>query len=77
MNYEEILNNRYCAPAAVLSYRDGQLKILGINDRFLSEHWMNTAKDVFLGTDITEMFDENNMRIFTNAIKRCVNTGDE
>ncbi len=77
MNYEEILNNRYCAPAAVLSYRDGLLKILGINDRFLSEHWMNTAKDVFLGTDITKMFDENNMRIFTNAIKRCVNTGDE
>ncbi len=77
MNYKEIINNKYSEPASILSYKEGQVRLVDINDRFVSEHWMNTTKDVFIGSSTPQSFDEDNLRIFTNAIKRCIDTGEE
>ena len=77
MNYEEIISSRYCEPAAILSYRDGMVRLMHVNDRFVSEHWMNTTKDIFMSSNTPSSFDENNLRIFLNAVKKCVETGEE
>ncbi len=77
MNYEELINGRFSGPAAILSYRDDLVRLLCINDKFVSEHWMNISKESFLSSNTPTSFDEDNLRIFTNAIKRCITTGEE
>ncbi|MCR4741155.1 MAG: response regulator [Lachnospiraceae bacterium] len=77
MKYEEIINNKYAEPAGLISYRDGTVKLLAINDRFLSEHWMNIAKEDLLNAELNKGFDEDNLNTFIKAVKSCVETGEE
>ena len=77
MKYEEIINNRFSEPAAILSYKDGALKLLGINDRFIPELWMNVSKDEFAAAFPQKCFDDKNKRIFVEAIKKCISEKKE
>ncbi|MCR5832144.1 MAG: response regulator [Lachnospiraceae bacterium] len=77
MNYEELINSKFSEPAAVLSYKDDMVKLLCINDKFVSEHWTNTSKEGFFSLYTPNSFDENNLLIMINAIKRCIKTGEE
>ena len=77
MNYDELIGGRFSEPAAVLSYRDGKLKVLTINDRFIPEMWMNISRDQLFESDINNSFDENNLKLFINAIEKCITTGEE
>ena len=76
-DYSEIINTRYSEPAAIICYKDGDFRLLDINKRFLPELWMNISEKEFLNTDKEHYFDDENMRIFINAIKRCADTGSE
>ncbi len=77
MDYSEIINSRFAEPAAVLSYRDGLVRLIDINEKFAAEHWTNTSKKIFLETYTPKSFDDDNLRIFTNAVKKCIQTGKE
>lgn len=77
MDYGKIINTRFSEPAALFTYKDGMLKILDINDKFLPEHWMNISKEEFINKGTRKSFDEDNLRIFLNAVKRCIETGEE
>ncbi|MCR4792348.1 MAG: response regulator [Lachnospiraceae bacterium] len=77
MNYSELINTKYCEPAGILTYRVGMPLILDINDRFLSELWMNVSKEEFMGPNLVKAFDEYNLKVFSAAVKRCVETGEE
>ena len=77
MGYEDIINTRFAEPACVFSYQDGTLRLIGINDGFLAEMWMNVLKEEYLKIDPAENFDEENLRIFTKAVKDCAETGEE
>ena len=75
MDYASIINSRYSEPAAILSYKNGLARLLDVNDRFVSEHWTNTSKDEFIRLNTPKSFDDDNLRIFVNAVKKCIETG--
>ena len=77
MGYADIINTRFAEPASIFSYRDGELRLLEINEGFLPEMWMNIAKEVFLKEDPKSSFDDNNLRIFTEAVRACIESGEE
>ena len=77
MDYASIINSRYSEPAAILSYKNGLARLLDVNDRFVSEHWTNTSKDEFIRLNTPKSFDDDNLRIFVNAVKKCIETGED
>ena len=77
MDYKSIINDRFSEPAAIISYVDGSITLIDVNDRFLPELWMNISKDELISTDPRRVFDDDNLRLFTNAVKKCAETRDE
>ena len=77
MKYDDILNNRFAEPAAIISYRNGEVKTLGINSKFIPELWMNIADRDYLEADLRESFDDDNFAIYTKAVGKCISTGEE
>ena len=77
MKYEEIINSRFSEPAAILLFKDGRVKTQAINKDFLPELWMNVSEEDFLRADPKKSFDEENMKLFHDAISECVETGEE
>ncbi len=77
MNYEDILNSRFSEPAAIVEYKDDVIKVLAINDRFLPELWMNISEEDFVSADPHAVFDDDNLQIFMNAVRKCISTDEE
>ena len=77
MKYEEIINSRFAEPAAVIGYKDGNIRIVEINEKFLPELWMNVSVEEYVNSAPDKIFDEENLEKFINAIKKCVETGEE
>ncbi len=77
MKYEEIINSRFAEPAAVIGYKDGNIRIVEINEKFLPELWMNVSVEEYVNSTPDKIFDEENLEKFINAIKKCVETGEE
>lgn len=77
MKYEEIINSRFSEPAAILLYKDGKVSIGAVNQEYLPELWMNVAEEDFLQADMKKSFDEENMKLFLEAVQNCVDTGEE
>ena len=75
--YEELIHNKYSEPAAILMYVDGLVLINDVNEAFISELWMNVSKEEFIGPNLRKCFDEDNLKILTAAVKKCVETGKE
>ena len=77
MSYKNIINSRFSEPAAIISDKDGAIKLLAVNDNFLPELWMDITKDDFIKEDFNKGFDEDALRLFTEAVKKCVDSGKE
>ena len=76
MENHDIINNRYSEPAAMLSFRDGEIRVLEINKGFLPEMWMNVPEKEFLEADIHRSFDDHNLKTFEKAVRKCAETGE-
>lgn len=77
MDYRDILHNKFCEPAAVYSYKGGEVKILDINEKYLPELWMNVAEKDYLEAPLDKCFDKDSLTAFVEAIKRCVDQGKD
>ena len=77
MEFEELIHSKYSEPAAILKYSDGMLTVSDINEAFISELWMNVSKEEFIGPNLGKMFDEADLKFFTSAVKKCVDTGED
>ena len=77
MGYRDIIDSKYSEPAAIISYKDGQVSILEINEGFIPELWMNVSKDDYIKAYPKECFDEESLRTYLFAIKKCIDTGQE
>ncbi len=77
MKYSDVIHNKYVGPAAILSYKDGRVSMADINEGFLPEHWMDLSLDEFVDRDPYRCFDEDNLKILVNAVKKCIETGEE
>ncbi len=77
MDYNEILSNKLLGAAAILSYKDGEITVLAINNRFIPELWMNVSESELIGADIHKSFDDDNLRIFMSTVEKCIKTGED
>ena len=77
MMYEDILNSRFIGPAAVISYKDGRIGLVEVNDKYIPELWINASKEDFAKGYPTAYFDEDKLQMFTDAVRRCAETGKE
>ncbi|MCR5596090.1 MAG: response regulator [Lachnospiraceae bacterium] len=77
MKYDDILYSRFLGPAAIISYKNDLISILDINNKYIPELWMNIAKDEYVHADLHKIFDDENMQVFSYAVKKCVTTGEE
>ena len=77
MKYDDIINTRFSEPAAILSYKNGKLGLLEINEKFIPELWMNVSEEEFIKNALEKCFDEENLRVFANAIEKCINSQKE
>ena len=77
MKYEDIIHSRFSEPAAILSYQNGMVKILDMNEAFLPELWMNVSTEEYIRRYPGKCFDEENLQIFMDAVRRCADSGKE
>lgn len=77
MNYGDIIHSVYSEPAAIISFKDGHLKLMDINDKFIPEMWMNISREEFLGAATGDGFNDDNLKAMINAVERCIKTGKE
>lgn len=75
--FEDILNNKFADAADVLSYSNGTVKTLEMNDKFLPELWMNISEEDYFKAEIHNIFDDDNLDIFIKTIEKCIRTGEE
>ena len=74
MDYREIIGSKFSEPAAVILYKEGDFRILEVNDGYIPELWMNVSLEEYIKKYPGECFDEENLNIFTDAVKRCVSS---
>ncbi|MCR5098823.1 MAG: response regulator [Lachnospiraceae bacterium] len=77
MDYRDIISSKYSEPAAVISYRDGALSILEVNESYIPELWMNVSKEDYMKAYPQSCFDEENLQTYLSAVQKCIRTGQE
>ena len=77
MGYRDIIGSKFSEPAAIISYKDGDVSLLELNESFIPELWMNVSKDDYMKAYPQKCFDEENLKTYLLAIKKCIDTGEE
>ncbi len=77
MDYSDIIQDRFAEPAAILSYKDGTVSVMEINSRYIPELWMNVSEEDYLGANFQKSYDDENLKLFKNAVEKCVETGED
>ncbi|SCY74107.1 Signal transduction histidine kinase [Lachnospiraceae bacterium XBB2008] len=77
MDYSDIIQDRFAEPAAILSYKDGTVSVMEINSRYIPELWMNVSEEDYLGANFQKSYDDENLKLFKNAVEKCIETGED
>ncbi|MCR5511604.1 MAG: response regulator [Lachnospiraceae bacterium] len=77
MDYSDIIQDRFAEPAAILSYKDGTVSVMEINSRYIPELWMNVSEEDYLGANFQKSYDDENLKLFKNAVEKCVEIGED
>ncbi|MCR4922759.1 MAG: response regulator [Lachnospiraceae bacterium] len=77
MKYEDILQSRFSGPAGIIAVKGNSFRVVDINEKYLSELWMNIDKRDYLDADISNSFDQDNFHLYMNAVKKCIATEEE
>ncbi len=75
--YDDIINSRFTGPAAVIAYRNGEVSIVSVNDKYLREIELNIPKQDYLATSLQDRLDEVNLQVYLNCVRKCIATGEE
>lgn len=74
---ETLIFSNFVGGAAIFEYHNGKAEILRVNKKYLKELGMNLSEKDIIETDPFTFFDEENGRIYSDALKRAVETGEE
>ncbi|MCR5428255.1 MAG: hypothetical protein K6F16_04590, partial [Lachnospiraceae bacterium] len=75
--FDDVIYSRFSAPAAIIEYKNGQVSIVAINDKYLAEIALNIDKQQYLATNLQNRLDEGNLQVYLNCVKKCIETGKE
>ncbi len=77
MKFDDILYSKFSAPAAIIRFRDGKIKMIAVNDTYLPELKINVEKKRFLAEDYESSFDEENLQVYIAAIRKCIENDEK
>lgn len=74
---ETLIFSNFVGGAAIFEYHSGKAEILRVNKKYLKELGMNLSEKELIESDPFTFFDEENGRIYSEALRRAVETGEE
>lgn len=74
---ETLIFNNLVGAAALFTYTDDTLEVLRINKKYLREICMNHTEQEVITADPWRGFDETNRKIYEDAIKKAIASGEE
>lgn len=74
---ETLIFSNFVGGAAIFEYHNGKAEILRVNKKYLKELGMNLSEKELIESDPFTFFDEENGRIYSEALRRAVETGEE
>ncbi|MBP3617757.1 MAG: GGDEF domain-containing protein [Lachnospiraceae bacterium] len=74
---ETLIFSNFVGGAAIFEYHNGKAEILRVNKKYLKELGMNLTEKDLIETDPFTFFDDENGKIYCDALKRAVETGEE
>ncbi len=74
---ETLIFSNFVGGAAIFEYHNGKAEILRVNKKYLKELGMNLSEKDLIETDPFSFFDEENGKIYCDALKCAVETGEE
>lgn len=74
---ESLLFNNFIGGAAVLAYEQGKLEFLKVNKKYVDEIEMNTTETELMALNLWDTFDEDNKKIYENAIQKAIETKED
>ena len=77
MKYQDIIDSKFSEPAALIQYKEGTVKLLECNEKFLPELRMNVSKEDYRIAYPQDCFDSENLKGYLDAIEKCVRSGEE
>lgn len=74
---ETLIFSNYVGGAAIFEYRDGQVEILRVNQKYLAELCMNLSEKEIVSMDPMSVFDGENRKLYLDMLERAIETGEE
>ncbi len=74
---ESLLFDNFIGGAAIIACGQGKLEILRVNKRYMDEIGMNTAETEMMASNLWDTFDEDNKKIYENAIQKAIETQED
>ncbi len=77
VSLETLIFSNYVGGAAIFDYHDGEIEILRLNEKYLSEIGMNLTEKEIIESDPLVVFDDTNKKIYMDMLKKAIETGEE
>lgn len=74
---ETLIFSNYVGGAAIFSYRNGELEIIRVNKKYVTEIGMNISEKDFIESDPWKYFDPLGRATFQQTINRAIESGEE
>lgn len=74
---ETLIFSHYVGGAAIFDYYGDRIEILRVNNKYVQEVKADITAKELIRTDGRELFDEENLKIFTDMLARAVASGEE
>ncbi len=74
---ETLIFNNFVGGAAIFSYQAGNLEFIRVNSKYMKALGMNMTEKEFLDSDPLAYFDEENKKIYMDALQRAIDTNEE
>ena len=74
---ETLIFSRYAGPAAIFEYYGGQIEILRVNPKYISEIGMSQTESELICSDPLSVFDGENREIYCDMLERIIRPGEE
>lgn len=74
---DTLIFNNYVGGAAIFDYREGRIELLRANAKYQQELGLDLEQKELLGIDPLSMLDEANYQLYTDMLKRAIESGGE
>ncbi len=74
---ETLIFSNYVGAAAIFEYTNGQMEIVRVNQKYLSELRMNQSEGDLIKSDMLKSLDEENRQIYISMLERAIESMEE